>query len=184
MGVSYHPTWEMVLNYEHEVRKKGYELVNEQKKSIVEALGLAITNEETRVLRLTTFFNADVAIRAVEAAAQMQAQQARPQQPRPLPSMRAPLPGVQNAFSNGPAGKGAKGNLKNDNKDSRGMYSKTEDGELICFAFNKADGCGGRCGMKHLCQKCQSTGHNRLDPNCPKRGSDKGNKGVGKGKSK
>ena len=175
-GSSIKPSWQLILDFEYQLRVKAYELVRDDGLSIKVGLERAIKDPETRELHLVGPFAQQVAIHASRRS-------------RPPPPPWSGTSGVVNQFGAKGKDKGTKGEGKAGKKGdkavvtNRGQRLHTQSGgQNICFAFNSAERtCPGDCGMLHVCQRCLGS-HPRTDPSCTAR-TGKGGKGEKGGKA-
>jgi hypothetical protein len=152
------PTWELVLSYEFELRKKAYDLVKEDAHSLSDALGMVIKDVEIRERYLITPMTFMAS----------------------FPGKRLnPWPDQNDSVlkKGKDAGKGGGGGGKQQQQQK--LHTRTPDGRNICFKFNNPEeGCNGSCGFAHVCQVCLG---NHTKFNCGGGGKGGGGKGGGKG---
>ena len=155
------PKWEIILDYEFQIRKKAYDLVLRDRKTLREGIETACRDAELRDLYLITpltlgqsdSYDSHSRILAIDRS-------------------RTPPPaGWGSEWESGKGkGKGKKGKGKGQGKKgkgkgkgslaSTGLNSRTPDGRLICYKFNNpAESCKGECSMLHVCQRCLKPGH-------------------------
>ena len=141
-------TWQGTLDYDHEVRKKAYELVRSGLEvTVAAALKKAGRDSETRQLHLLDPMT-------LEAAGNFSA---APPPKRSFEEGNAHPPWRQVKLAKGGKGKGAgKGKGGSDKgKKKDGLWTKVGN-DFICFAWQKGGdpACDGSCQMRHLCQQC------------------------------
>ena len=124
------PSWTIVLNYEHRMRREAFKLVNSGQATLVEALQQVVRDADIK----ESFFTTPVALTAKSSNKWR----------------RTDYKGDEK----GKGGKGkGKGKSKKGDKSFNGssLVSQTPDGREICFAYN-AQGCRGSCGRVHSCR--------------------------------
>ena len=155
------PSFELVLSYEHQIRRNMVRLMN-QGESMVEALKSSMTD---MIVKERYFLTPNA------ASALIQAREERPRS-------RSPRRTWQSTSWEQPKGKG-KGKSKK-GKEKGGLHHRTPDGRQICYAWNSAsERCRFDCGRVHVCQRC--LGKHPLHA-CPE--SKKKGKGGDKGGAK
>ena len=137
------PSWTLVLAFEHEIRKKMYQLIREQKaKDLIEAVEQATNMPELHNL----YFLVPLTVTATNTTSDYS--------------------NVAAGDATGPTGKGAKSKGKGKGrKGKNGRLASTPDNKRICFRYNSG-GCPGNCGYVHVCQLCLGS-HSRKE--CKKR---------------
>jgi len=157
-GAQQGPKWEVILDYEFQIRKKAYDLVVRDRLTLREGLERACRDAELRDLYLVTpltlgrsdSYDSQSRIMSIDR------------------SRTPPPPGWgQSQGSPKGKGKGKKGKGKSAGKGKQkgslaasGLNSRTPDGRLICYKFNNpAETCKGECSMLHVCQRCLQPGH-------------------------
>ena len=159
-----HPSFEQVMVYCFEVRKRAYELVRDDGFSMKEALVAARKDEEVKNLHLIvpTLINTRNADKKRKWSQAYQ---------------------WTDTWNNNNDSQLSNKQRKKEywEKKSKLKYN-TQDGRPICFAFNNAEGCDGQCNRVHICQICLSPDHGRHA--CPRKPSEDVGKGKGKGKQK
>ena len=139
------PSWQLVLNYEHRLRKEAYKMASRNNRSLVDALKEA---RENAALKETHF----VGPLALEMASRSNHHAGPPlkYQKFEVP----PPPTADPSWGSDRKGKG-KGKGKFLGKPSRSgfVFRKTPDGREICYGYNNGT-CPGNCGRVHVCQLC------------------------------
>ena len=157
------PSWFIVLHYEHEIRKKAYELVGEGK-HMVEALKLAMACTDTRQLHFTMPLQLEI---TKNAAAQLSGKNQyggkgkHDQGAKAIQDAFAPTKGV-NKGNKGKDKGGNKGKKEKSDKYKPKSVTPGPEKRRICYAFNNNANCDGSCGMAHVCQICLESDHGRL----------------------
>ena len=143
------PSWTLLLNFEHRLRKEAY------KRACRENRDIATTLAEVRgdaSLKETYF----VGPLALELASRSSSS-AAPPPPSKWPRLQDHVPGADAGHKGGGGkgrGKGGKGSLRLGFPSARGfVFSSTPDGRQICYAYNNGT-CKGDCGRVHVCQLC------------------------------
>ncbi|CAJ1436597.1 unnamed protein product [Effrenium voratum] len=150
-----HPPWNILLKYEHAVRKEAYKLAVRENISMVQSFPRAMADSELKEVH----FVSPVTLATARSGQQSNAAMGSPH-----------FPGTHGQpwkyFKGGPSVKGKKGHGKGklgrpDNKFGF-LYSATPDGRPICYEFQKGDksACKG-CQRVHVCQICLKGGHGR-----------------------
>jgi hypothetical protein len=139
------PPWQLILSYEHELRKRAFYLVREEGQTLEQAIDSAIADQEVRALRF---------INPLSLLASSSKRSRTDTSSEPALKTRAKGKGRGNAKG----GKKGSGKDKDGGSNSKmqmpeNYASRTPDGRLICFKYNRTDGsCSGRCNMLHVCQ--------------------------------
>ena len=165
-GKTHHPPWSLVLSYEHEVRKRAYELVVEG-----ETMGAAIQAVCDDAGHRERYFLSPFCLGASSSTTPL---------PSPSPSLpthisnkalkkvvrklkyNKPFPTDFPAFAKGRgrgrgrgrgkgSGKGSGGNTK---VLHQGGFRYTDDGQEICFKYNDGEACKD-CKRAHICTGCK-----------------------------
>ena len=139
------PSWQLVLNYEHRLRKEAYKVASRHNRALVDTLKEA---RENATLKETHF----VGPLAVEMASRHSHSAGPPQKYQKLEV--PPPPSPDPSWGTDRKGKG-KGKGKFLGKPSRSgfVFRKTPDGREICYGYNNGT-CPGNCGRVHVCQLC------------------------------
>jgi hypothetical protein len=154
------PSWQIILDYDHEIRKKAYELIRTgEMTTIALALVSAMRNAELRQVSLLEPMT-------LGSRADREGSSSDSSKKRPSDDGWAAPPQQFWKGSGGKSGKdkGGKGKGKgkgkggkewrNTGKNSVGLYTKIpQSGRLVCFGYQK-NVCSGGCGMAHVCQQC------------------------------
>ena len=157
-----HPTFEQVMVYCFEIRKRAYELVRDDGYTLQEALVAARKDEEVKNLHLIvpTLINT----RNVDKKRKRDQSHWR------------------DSWNTNDAYVSNKDRKKQYWEKKTKLKYNTEDGRSIGFAFNNAEGCDGQCNRVHVCQICLSPDHGRNA--CPRKPAGDEGKAKGKGKTK
>ena len=153
------PSWDLVLSFEHKLRKEVYRRASREGRALVATLEDVISDANLKETHFVTPLTLELSRRS-------------------QPSH--PAGGATSASSNydkwrttatqraGPKGGGGKSQGKGTRKGKLGansragfVYSTTPDGRQICYAFNNAKCDGKSCNRVHVCQFCLDPGHNR-----------------------
>ena len=142
----YRPSWELLLGFEYEVRKKACWAINVKAKTLAEALLLARDHQSTYVDHFSTPFS----MAAGEASAKANAEKAArgtfqlpPAPPRPLEGLQRPqITGAQQGKGQGTKSKGK----------GKAAPNSEQLAKQICWNYNKARGCelGNKCPRRHV----------------------------------
>ena len=149
-GSSQGPRWQLVSDYDYQVRKKAYEFVTNTNATISSALRGACASSEVKELYLVT----PMALGARDGGRDRSRSGRRRSRDGP---------GGRKGAGKG-RGRGRKG--KSQGK-GLALKSRTPDGISICYKFNNpSETCNGKCNMAHVCQVCCGKGHGYTE--CPK----------------
>jgi hypothetical protein len=141
------PSWQLVLQYDHEVRKEAYKLIrNNDAGSIAEALLKACTDASIMQLHFLVPLTLSSTSRSSHFAGQEVIHKDR---------------GLKGAKGGGKD----KGNGKGGDKTIKSIVKTTV---RYCYKFNSSKGCPGGCGYDHVCQRCKGP-HSRVK--CPNKGA-------------
>ncbi|CAE6964686.1 unnamed protein product [Symbiodinium natans] len=134
-GTQFRPPWHSVLSYEFRLRKEAFRLVNEERVTLATALERVVRDTELKELCFTT----PLALSLADGS--------------PTKFRKG------NGKGKHETPKGGKPSLKGSEVlKTPGMFagftliSTTPDGRQICYAFNSARGCKGKCGRVHICR--------------------------------
>eukprot|EP00435_Cladocopium_sp_Y103_P038052 s612_g10.t1 len=144
--VSLKPSWALVLQYEHRLRREAVKLVNRGEKTLAEALTSVIKDPDLK----EAFFTTPLALTASESPAKYQ----RTSHKGNHDSNNRFKGKGKNHQKGGNFHKGSFKGHKGGGKGKHGdlpLVSQTPDGRDICFAFN-SQGCNGKCGRVHVCR--------------------------------
>ena len=146
-GVEMGPPWEQVLSFEYEARKRVYEWVREGEANLADAFKKVEKDANLKELYLVTPLTLGV----------REGHDGK----RSGGAWGGDEPWKRTRWGGGGGGPlGGPGGGKGGGKGGKGLASRTPDGRLICFAFNKAEGaCSGNCNMLHVCRVCLRKGH-------------------------
>ena len=160
------PTFELVLSYEHQIRRNAVKLMN-RGKAMDEALGESMTDLIVKERYFLTPNSASALVAREELPRGWSRSPHRPWQPPWERPWDAPKGKGKGKSKKGKAGdKGYQGSL----------HHRTPDGRQICYAWNSASQrCRFSCGRVHVCQKC--LGKHPLHA-CPEVKKGKGDKGA------
>ena len=160
-GQDYGVSWEVVLNYEFQMRKLACRKVLYEDKDIATALEEAMTDLQVK----EQFFITPMAVGVAASSASSSRQGYNDFNIRKRPLPEPVSKGGKGKDSKG-AGKGKydggkqtnEGTSKKSQSNARrkeGKTMKTPDGRLICMAYQNA-GCsyGSKCRYVHVCSKC------------------------------
>ena len=140
-GQSRRPDWQVVLSYEHQLRKEAVRRVLYEGEDLAAALIAARRNTELKERHFVT-----PAIMNIALGANEEKSSSSRSGPYQVPWYNAPGKG-------GSKGKNRKGKDKSKSKD--GVHAVTPDGRRICFAYNNPnERCRGSCGFVHCCRIC------------------------------
>jgi len=126
------PPWDVVLAYEHRLRKESFRLVNEEGYTLSAALAYVITSAELK----ETYFTTPLALSVIE---------------RPRKWQKGKGKDWKGGGKDGKGGKGGKGAADPALKGLQLVW-RTPEGRDICFAFN-SQGCQNpKCERLHICR--------------------------------
>ena len=142
------PPWALILSYEHAIRKKAMQLLNDgSATNFVEALKRSVSDSVVKERYFTT---------PLALSASRPRQESSRQQELPVKDRFNKNRGQQQQGKGGKGGKGSKGHDKGSAKGA----NRTPDGKSICFRYNDPRGCRNRkCRFAHVCGLCFSKGH-------------------------
>ena len=135
------PPWNIVLTYEHRLRREAFKLVQSGENTLSEALALVVKNADLK----ESYFTTPIALSSSASSGH---------------ALKWQRTGDyewkgkgKDKDGKGKKGKGKKGKGKGESKDQYGqtLVSSTPDGRELCYAFN-AQGCSGKCGRVHACR--------------------------------
>jgi hypothetical protein len=151
-GSTLGPRWQLILDYDYQVRKRAYELITTASATLSAALKEACASSEVKELYLVT----PMALGAREGGRERSRSGGR----------RGGTDAGAHKGSGKRRNKGRGGKGKGQGK-SLGLKSRTPDGRSICYRFNNpSETCAGKCNMVHVCQLCCGKGHGYTE--CPK----------------
>ena len=141
------------MSYEYEVRKRAFYFVREEGQTLEQAIDSAIADQEVRALR---FINP---LSLIASTKRHHADAAGDHEQRWRQKSRKGDKGGKGTKGEKGKGKGEKGKGKGSKGEGgktqtpENYASRTPDGRLICFKYNRADdSCNGKCNMLHVCQ--------------------------------
>ena len=138
------PDWNLVLSYEHQVRKRMTRLGAYENCSIGKGLLLARQDMEIK----SRFFTTPLSFAAVAAQQDNRRGSSSADKGRSDSSRPGPYSGRAARKKGGKGRPGKQG-------PSKDWHSETPDGRKICFAWNNRDEkCRGGCGFVHVCRRC------------------------------
>ena len=154
-----YPSWHVVLNYEHELRRKAYEMVTKGV-TLKQALKDVIEHDGTRGTHFSTPYQIEVGLAGAGAG----------KGGKGSAGGHFGVTAIKDAFGKGSGAassalevwkpqKQPKGGKPTKGKGKKGKDGKQKkhfklNGRNICFAYNKGEKCDGQCGMVHVCQLC------------------------------
>jgi hypothetical protein len=146
------PSWQLVLSYEHQIRKEALRLVMLERKTLRDALEASRKDHELREEHFTTPV-------AMEAAYDANRRDGTRQRQTPSFDRGGPYENPNPGNPGKGKGKRGKGKGKKGRKGGKGvdpsMHGNTPDGRQICFAWNSpTERCAGGCGRVHVCRIC------------------------------
>ena len=164
---SANPSWDLMINFEHKLRKEAYRRASREGK----ALDATFQEVAADATLKETFF---VTPLTLELARRTSGTTGSSGTGAPYNNSYGKWKGGDNANSKqrpgpkgGGKGKSRKGRLGADSRAGF-VYSTTPDGRQICYGYNSQNNtCRGNCGRVHVCQFCLSPKHNRHS--CPQR---------------
>ena len=137
------PSWALVLQYEHRLRREACKLVNRGEQSLGDALLKVIKDPDLK----EAFFTTPLALTASENPNKYH----RPSRKGGFEYNRQKGKGKGKFQQQKGFGKHQKGNGAKGKHGDLHLVSQTPDGRDICFAFN-SQGCAGKCGRVHVCR--------------------------------
>jgi len=169
-GVEYSPSWEIVLSYEHQLRKLACKKVLFEDKDIATALNESLQDLQVKERYFITPLAVSAASSSSSSGGPSRAK-AGDWRSEPYDSGK----GAKNRKGDGKGGKSKskaeqrKEDFKKSANDRRkqGRAMKTPDGRLICMGFqSKSCKYKDQCRYVHVCSKCFDSGHGA--DNCTK----------------
>ena len=141
------PSWTLLLNFEHRLRKEAY------KRACRDNRDIATTLAEVRADAALKDFVGPLALELASRGPSASA----PPPPAKWARLEDHVPGADKGSKgrdNKGRGRGGKGSLRLGFPSSKGfVFSNTPDGRQICYAYNNGT-CKGDCGRVHVCQLC------------------------------
>ena len=142
--VAANPSWALILQFEHRLRKEAYKKVSRDNVPIAEALTTVLSDASLK----ETYFVTPLTLEFSRLASSRFSSPSAPYRSEPYPAVANP--------SKGKKGKG-KGKAKRSYlgaPSAKGfVYSTTPDGRQICYAYNTKK-CDNKCNRVHVCQMC------------------------------
>lgn len=149
------PGWDLMINYEHKLRKEAYRRASREGKSLPVTLEEVTNDASLKEIHYVTPLTLELARRHTSAASAADKGGGYGKWKGGDSGKQRPTP------KGGGKGKSRKGRLGADSRAGF-VYSTTPDGRQICYAYNSQNGtCRGNCGRVHVCQFCLSPKHNR-----------------------
>ena len=131
------PPWEIVLAYEHRLRKEAFRMVNETGKTLSDALSLVVNSPDLK----ETYFTTPLALASIQ----------RPTKWHKGAGKESKGGIKEKGSGKGKPGKGSKGKTSDNALRGLVLSWRTPEGRDICFAYN-SQGCDGKCGRLHVCR--------------------------------
>ena len=157
------PSWDLMINFEHKLRKEAYRRASREGKALNATIDEVLADATLKETFFVTPLTLELARRSSTSQGSAMGSN--------YGKWRGDDAGAGNRQRPGPKG-GGKGKGKSRKgrlgADSRAgfVYSTTPDGRQICYGFNnQTSSCRGNCGRVHVCQFCLSPKHNRHS--CP-----------------
>jgi hypothetical protein len=142
-GSEVSPPWQLIINYEYEIRRKAYELVVMERMPLHEAVTTAMRSSELKEKHFTGPFLLGMMASSSQSTKREHG---------------SPPPGSAQKYAKGAGrGQGGKGRGRGGSGKGKGkgMRSRTPDGRMICYKYNnEGEVCDGKCQMVHICQYC------------------------------
>ena len=142
--VAIKPSWALVLQYEHRLRREAFKLVNMGESTLGEALIKVTKDPDLK----EAYFMTPLALTASEPPTKFQKTSQKGNydwSPRPKGK------GKGKFQQNKGYGKGFKSSGNKGKHGDLNLVTQTPDGRDICFAYN-SQGCAGKCGRVHVCR--------------------------------
>ena len=153
--VPLHPSWSIILRYEHELRKAAFKLVKEESETLATAMSIVVRDSELKEIYFTT-----------PIALSSRKHKSEGSQIDNSVVKRTKIIDTNTATDWRPPKGNKKGGKKGKGKgEGKGrLASSTPDGRQICYKFNNNQPCDGSCGRVHVCQVKGCLGaHSKLD---------------------
>lgn len=142
------PDWNVVLAYEHAVRKEAIRGILYEGLTFVDSMAKARSNTELRELAFVA-----PTMAAIFGRGRHGGSSAVPPPTKKAKKERAP-PAPRSGKGAGKSSAG-KSSGKVHRSSKNGWHVKTADGTPICYAYNSStERCDGKCGRVHCCQVC------------------------------
>ena len=143
------PSWTLLLNFEHRLRKEAYKRACRDNRDIATTLAEVRADAALKETYFVGPLALELASRGPSASA--------PPPPAKWARLEDHVPGADKGNKgrdNKGRGRGGKGSLRLGFPSSKGfVFSNTPDGRQICYAYNNGT-CKGDCGRVHVCQLC------------------------------
>jgi hypothetical protein len=156
--VPLHPSWSIILRYEHELRKAAFKLVKEESDTLAIAMSKVVKDSELKEIYFTSPIALSSRKQKTDTALEEPANKKnKTNDSRSSNEWRPPKGSGKNRNK-------AKGGGKGGGKGKSRLASVTADGRQICYKFNNNQSCDGGCGRVHVCQIRGCLGpHSKLD---------------------
>ncbi|CAE7822684.1 unnamed protein product, partial [Symbiodinium necroappetens] len=147
-SAGFRPPWTTVLAYEFRLRKEAFRLVNEEGETLAEALTKVCKDTELKEVYFTTplaLASAEGSVRKYFKGAGKDHKGGKSDQ-------------ATSSKGDGKLNKGKTSESQGYGGKTPGVFagftllSQSPDGRQICYAFNSAKGCKGKCGRVHICR--------------------------------
>ena len=155
--VAANPSWDLMINFEHKLRKEAYRRASREGRALSVTLEEVVNDATLKETYYVTPLTLELARRSTAASSSAEKGGGYGKWKGGESSNYKHRPGPKGGGKN----KSRKGRLGADSKAGF-VYSTTPDGRQICYAYNSQNGtCRGNCGRVHVCQFCLSPKHNR-----------------------
>ena len=155
--VAANPSWDLMINFEHKLRKEAYRRASREGRALSVTLEEVVNDATLKETYYVTPLTLELARRSTAASSSAEKGGGYGKWKGGDSSNYKQRPGPKGGGKN----KSRKGRLGADSKAGF-VYSTTPDGRQICYAYNSQNGtCRGNCGRVHVCQFCLSPKHNR-----------------------
>ena len=134
------PSFDLLLSYELQLRKKQAKLINDGQ-SFANALHDAMKDTETK----TRYFTTPLAISAVHHAVSDEAQSKK---------WKGNASWNKGDWNKSDWRRKGKSDANKGQGKGGKLHNKTPDGRSICYRYGKTPDCTGSCGFVHCCRKC------------------------------
>jgi hypothetical protein len=159
----YRPSWQILLEYDYQVRQRACHEVNMNNMTLARALKSARAHGPTE----RKYFTLPVSLAAASQTKLTSSSRGRSRSPRserprdiatePHAHSKGKGQGRHDSKPNNNSGGkgGGKQNSKSEKSNNRKFENATTpDGREKCFRYNKKTGCPGNCGRVHVCLMC------------------------------
>ena len=155
--VAANPSWDLMINFEHKLRKEAYRRASREGRALSITLEEVVNDATLKETYFVTPLTLELARRSTAASSSAEKGGGYGKWKGGDSANYKQRPGPKGGGKN----KSRKGRLGADSKAGF-VYSTTPDGRQICYAYNSQNGtCRGNCGRVHVCQFCLSPKHNR-----------------------